>query len=352
MLGQGDRLYNPPQPKQPFFPPHIWRVVRLWPLAIIGIAIIIMGMINVFSYNAWAVFLDGQLLGHMPINREIEPESIQDAAVRRLQDILGADEVLVNETVEVRSARAGRREVYTAPDMIMMISQNFTYQVMASAIYLDGERVAILRSQADAEHVRREVVQRFENNYTIRTLTTFEQDWQVTRVAINLDNANQEMDNPHEVIQFLERPIQDIHHHTIRSGDTQYTLARFYNTTINMIGYLNDIASDAILPVGDTLLIEITRPRLTVRTVDEITFIETIARETQTVYNENKLASLPYEELIEGRDGEVQVVQRITKLNGVQQGAPEEISRRELSTAVARVIEVGTLETVIHTQTG
>jgi len=345
ILGQGDRLYNPPQQKRPFFPPQIWRIVRLWPLAIIGAAIVIMGLINVFSYNAWAVYLDGQLLGHMPINREIEPESIHYAAVVHRRDALGADEVLVNETAQVRTVRAGRRELLTAPEMTVLISQNFTYQVMASAIYLNGERVATLRNKAEATHVEREIMRRFENDATTLTEeSAFEEDWQIRRVAIS--DISDDMDNPHEVIQFLERPIQDIHRHVIRSGDTQGALAVEFNTTVNMIGYLNDIALDAILVPGNILLIDITRPRLTVRTVEEIEFIEIIPRDVDTIYNESMHESV-YEVIHEGRDGEIQVIQRITRLNGIQVGAPEEISRRELSVAVTRVVEVGTAETVI-----
>ncbi|MCL2378465.1 MAG: G5 domain-containing protein [Defluviitaleaceae bacterium] len=350
MLGQGGRLYTPPQPKQPFFPPHIWRIVRLWPLGVIAVAIGIMAMINVFSYNAWAVYLDGQLLGHMPINREIEPESIHDVAVRHRRDILGADEVLVNEAVEVRTVRAGRRELYTSQDMIRLISQNFTYQVMASAIYLEGERVATLRNQAEALHVQVEIMRRFENDgYTIRSLSAFEEDWQIIQTAIDINNMDEDMDNPNEVIQFLERPIQDLHRHVIRSGDTQGGLAVEFNTTVDRIGYHNDISSDAILVVGNILLIEVTRPRLTVRTVDEVEFIELIPRDVETIENPNMLATA-YEIINEGRDGEIQIVQRITRLNGVQVGAPEVISQRELSAPVTQVVEVGTLDTVIETR--
>ena len=348
ILGQGDRLYTPPQPKEPRLSPKARRMIRLWPLGIIGVAIVVMALINVFSYNAWAVYLDDEFLGHMPINREVEPESIHQDAVRHLQDFLGAI-VQVNEEAVVRTARAGRREIYSAQDMIRRISQNFTYQIMASVIYLDGERVAVLRNETEAQHVANEITRRFTNDYTLLHLTTFEEDWQVISMAVDVECMDEDMDSPDEVIQLLERPIQDIHRHVIRSGDTQGALAIEFNTTVNMIGYLNDIPSDAILGVGNILLIEITRPRLTVRTVDEITSIEIIPMEVEERENPNMLVSL-YEEITPGRDGEVELVQRITRLNGVQVGAPEVMSRRELSSAITRVIEVGTLETAIQTR--
>ena len=345
ILGQGDRLYTPPLPKEPRLSLKARRILRLWPLGLIGIAFVVMALINIFSYNAWAVYLDGEFLGHMPINREVEPESIHLDAVQQLQDFLGAD-VIVNEEAVVRTARAGRRELYATPDMVRRISQSFTYQIMASVIYLDGERVAVLRNGAEAEHVADEIMRRFFNDYTLPG-SSFEEDWQVRRIAVEMEMDD--MDSPDEVIQLLERPIRDIHNHVIRDGDTQGAIAVEFNTTVNMIGYLNDISSDAILRVGNILQVEITRPRLTVRTVDEVTFIEFIPKEEEIIENPYKLVSL-YEVLVAGRDGEVEVRQRITRLNGVQVGAPEEISRRELSPAVTRVVEIGTMETAIETR--
>jgi len=342
MLGQGDRLYTPPQPKEPLLSPRIRRILRLWSLGFIGLAFVVMGLINVFSYNAWAVYLGDEFLGHMPINREMEPEHIHYVAVQHRQDLMGA-EIVVNERAIIRTARAGRRELYAAPDMVRRISENFTYQVMASAIYVDGERVAVLRNGAEAQHVADEIIRRFVNEHTLQGMSTFEEDWQIARISADAE----EMDSPIEVIQLLERPIQDIHRHTIRSGDTQGALAAEFNTTVNMIGYLNDIPSDAILGVGNILLIEVTRPRLTVRTVDEVTYIETIPKEIETIENPNMHVSI-YEIINEGRDGEVQVRQRITRLNGVQVGAPEIVYRRELSPAVTRIVEVGTSESAIQ----
>ena len=346
ILGKGDRLYTPPQKKVPLVPPRARRVLRLWPLGLIGVAILVLVVVNLFSYNAWAVYMDGRLLGHMPINREIEPESIHYDAVRHRQEVLGA-EVQVNERVTVRTARSGRREVHSASDMNRLISQSFTYSVIASVIYLDGERIAVLRNAAEAQHVEYELMRRFINNDTLPG-SSFEEDWQIRRIPTDI--AIEDMDSPNEVIQLLERPIQDIHNHTIRSGDTQGALAIEFNTTINRIGELNDIPSDAILGVGRNLRIEITRPRLTVRTVDETTFIETVPREVETRENHNMHVAAPEVVITEGRDGEILITQRTTQLNGVQVGATEIINREVLSVAVTRVVEIGTLETVTETR--
>ena len=342
-LGQGDRLYTPPSPKRPVISPRVRHGLKFWALGLIVIAFVVLGLINLFGHNAWAVYLDDRFLGYMPINREAEPASVHDDAVSHLSSFLLGADVQVNEQTVIRPTRARAREVYAAADMIRLISRNFTYQIVASAIYLDGERVATLRNISDAEHVASEIKRQFITEHTLRDLTAFEEDWQIRSVMAD----QEEMDEPSDVIQWLDRPVTDIIRHVIRQNDTQGALAIEFNTTIERIGYLNDISRDAILGTGNILLIEITRPRLTVRTVDQVTVIEDIPKDVEIIENPD-LHTAVTNVITEGRNGEQEVVRRITKLNGIQVGTPEIVSTRILREPETRVEEVGTSETTME----
>ena len=344
-LGKGNRLYNPRSAKKPVIPPGIIRAFKYWALGLIAIAFIVLAMINVFGHNAWAVYLDDRFLGYMPINREVEPESVHNSAVSHLSTFLLGADVVVNETATVHTTRARAREIYEAPDMIRRISQSFTYQIIASAIYLDGERIAVLRSLSDAEHVAAEIKRPFTTVNTLRELTVIEEDWQIRQVTVGQD---EEMDTPDDVVQWLLRPINDVIRHVIRQGDTQGALAVEFNTTIERISYLNNITIDTILGTGNILLIEITRPRLTIRTIDQETRIEPIPKNVEIVENPDLHISAVLPPIEYGRDGEMEVVQRITRLNGIQTGAPEIISTRTISEPVTRVEEVGTSQTEVR----
>ena len=339
-LGQGDRLFTPPTPKKQMLPLRVKRVLKFWSVAVIFIALFVFGLINLFGNNAWAVYLGDNFLGYMPINREVEPISVHHDAVSHLAGFVGA-EVEVNEVATVRMARARRRELYTASDMTIKISRNFTYQIFAAGIYIDGERVAVMRNASDAEHVAAELKRPFITGYNITA--AFEEDWQVRRIMADI----YDMDSPDDVIQLLERPFRDVRPHIIRSGDTQGGLAIEFNTTIERIGYLNNISADVILRVGETLLLEVTRPRLTVRTIDEFSDIEEIPMEIETLENSEKHISLTTV-IAEGRNGEQEVVKRITRINGVQVGDVEIVSSRVLREAETRIVEVGTSETSIE----
>ena len=338
-LGRGDRLYTPPS-REPTVAQRIGRALKYWALGLLAIALIVLIIINMFNHNAWAVYLNERFVGNMPINREVETSSVHEEAVRLLSDSLGA-EIRVNEQTRVSTVRARRGEITDTHILIHELSNLFTYQIVASAIYVGGERVAILRNTQDAQHVANELMRPFRTSYTVDA--TFEEGWQLREVLADQD----ELDVPSEVIHLLERPVRDIIVHIIRDGDTQGRLAIEFGTTIERIGYLNNITADAILRVGNPLRIEVSRPRLTVVTIDEITITEEVPMDVETIQNPNLHVSVRNVQ-VEGRPGERSVTQRITRRNNIQVGSPEIVSSRILREPVTRVIEEGTSTTAVE----
>jgi len=335
-LGRGDRLYNPPQIKQPLIPPKFKRILKFWSLGIIAILFIVLMMLSMFRHNAWAVYVDDRFVGYMPINREVETYTVHNDAVRHLADSHGAA-IRVNETTEIRTVRARRGEIVAATEMILTLAQRFTYQIEAFAIYLNGERVAILRNQAEVDHVENEIQREFFVNTERDIVASFQEDWIIRTELVSLDDLH----NQSDVIQFLSMPVSYIHSHTIRDGDTQGHIALEFGTTLERIGYLNDIGLDAILRPGEHIYVEITRPRLTVITVGEITVLEDIPMEIETVENPDLHISVT-NIMTEGRTGQQEVIQSITRINGIQYGDPETISSRIVSVPITQVEEVGT----------
>ncbi|MCL2361215.1 MAG: G5 domain-containing protein [Defluviitaleaceae bacterium] len=335
-LGRGDRLYNPPQIKQPLISPKVKRVLKFWSLGAVAVLFIVLILMSMFRHNAWAVYLDDRFVGYMPINREVEMYTVHDDAVRHLSNSHGAA-VQVNEETQVRSVRARRGEIIAASEMTVNLAQRFTYQIEAFAIYLEGERVAILRNQSQVDHVEREIQREFFASDEQNIVASFEEDWVIRTALSTLDD----LDDQGEVIQLLSRPVTAVLEHTIRDGDTQGHLALEFGTTIERIGELNNITRDTIIHPGESLLIETTRPRLTVVTMGEVIILEIIPMEV--IQEENPDLHISVTNILtEGRNGQRRVVQRITRVNGIQVGEPEEIDSDIVDDPVTQVEEVGT----------
>jgi len=340
-LGQGDRLYTPPAPKKPLIPPQVSRVLKFWSLGIIAIAFIVLVLMSMFRNNAWAVYLDDRFMGYIPINREVEKDSVHNDAVNHLSASIGAT-IQVSEETIVREARTRRANIKAAPDMMILLSQGFSYKIEAAAIYINGEQIAVLRNRYEAQHVADELQRQFiidEGHIS----ADFDEDWRITATLADMDD----LDEPSDIIQLLERPVRNVIQHTIRDGDTQGALALEFNTTLESIGYLNNITLDTILRPGNIMLIEVTQPRLTVRTINETSAIEDIPMETEILENPDWHISVS-EERTSGQDGQREVVTRIIRINGHQLGQPEIVSTRVLREPVNRVVEQGTSETSIE----
>jgi len=342
-LGRGDRLFDPPKPKKPLVSPKIKNIFKFWSIGIVAVTLIVLILMSMFRHNAWAVYLDDRFVGYMPINREVETYTVHNDAVRHLADSHAAT-VRVNETTQVRTVRAPRTEIISASEMIVTLSQRFTYQIEASAIYLEGERIAVLRNQAEVDHIANELQREFFDPYERNIVATFEEDWVVRTVLANLGDLYDQG----QVIQLLSRPSAAVHEHTIRDGDTQGHLAVEFGTTIERISYLNGITQDAILRPGNTLLVETTSSILTVRTVGEITEMEDIPMEIEHVENASMHVHDDPIIITEGRDGRQEVIWQITRINGIPVGEPVEISRRTTDYPITQIEEVGTSTRTIN----
>jgi len=341
-LGKGDRLYTPPRIKKPLVSPRVKRVLSFWSLGVVAVIFIVLALMSMFRHNAWAVYVDDRFVGYMPINREVETYTVHNDAVRHLSDS-HRTAVQVNEATVVRTARARGNEIISPSEMTLALIQHFTYQIVASAIYLDGERIAILRNSYETDHVENEIQRVFFYGSERNIVASFEEDWEIRLVTVNLED----LDSQDAVIQLLNRPVSYIHSHTIRDGDTQGHLALEFSTTLESIGYLNNIGLDAILVPGQTLYLEFVRPRLSVRTVGEITVLEDIPMEIIKHENPDWHVSVTYVRQ-EGRNGQREVVQLITRINGIITGEPEIISERVITAPEDRVEEVGTSTAAIE----
>jgi hypothetical protein len=130
----------------------------------------------------------------------------------------------------------------------------------------------------------------------------------------------------------------------IQRGDTLGVIATRNNTTIDKICLDNPpMTAESIIRPGDILKLEVIKPYLSVRTIDEI--IRTDSIPVQIDERANPLEPPTHTQVVEeGREGEQESTVRITRINGVQSSPEEVISTRITRQPINRVVEVGTSE--------
>jgi LysM repeat protein len=300
----------------------------------------ILGIVMLTSNNALAVYLDDVRIGYVPLNRETrewESDTIQQQAVDHRAASLDA-EIQVNERVQLKPVRTNRNYISSITAVIAQVSQAFTYQIVATAIYVDGEQIAVLRTRGMAEHVANWFTEIFVNPATIETTIDGWAYGTVLREDADLDSTDAARER-------LDRQIEAILVYTVRDGDTKGAIALRHGIPFNRLLADNDLAADAIIRPGDTINIRTTRPFLTIRTTDEITRTETIPMDIISSEND-QLAKGEIRVIQEGRDGEREVTVRIYFVNG-EQAAEEVISALTTREPEERVVEIGISETIV-----
>ena len=309
-------------------------------LGLICMTAVVLGVFLLFSNNALAVYMDDVRVGYLPLNRETrewDADYIHDKSVAHRAANVAAT-IHVNERITIRPVRTGRRDLgnVTITELIARISQQFTFQIEATAIYVHDERIAIVRALSLAEFVADHFIGAFP---VANALETEIIGWELRTLLMN----DGELDTPDFAIAQLDRQVESIIRYTVQDGDVKESIARRHEISLNRLLEDNNLAFDAIIRPGDIINIRTTRPFITVRVVEELVRIEIIPMEIITQYSEY-LAVGTINIINEGRDGERSITMHIVHENG---RAVQERIINEVTTIMPenRIEEVGMSET-------
>jgi LysM repeat protein len=333
-----------PPPKKAVKPPKPNRYAKeigIACFALICLALVVLIGILLTRDNALAVYLNDTRIGYLPKTRETrewDAAYVQTQAINHRAWSTGA-EIRVNETVSLLSVRVNRRYLSntTITELISRVSGALSYQIVATAIYVDGERIALLRAHSLAEYVERHFVGAYETQATVESSID---GWELRTLIVD-DGA---FDTPRDAISHLDKQVETVLPYVVRPGDMKGPIAARHGIHLNQLLDDNNLTFDAIIMPGQVLNIRTTRPFLMVRTVDRETRTETIPMEV--IVNRNgELAVGTVNVLTEGRDGERRLIAETTFENGVLVRETI-VSDTVIIEPLVRTEEIGTSETI------
>ena len=345
-LGQGARARIRPHRKFSFnirISPAVKRIFSITTVGVAVMALVVMLVINLGRHNALAVFLDDQHMGYISMHPELDSETVHNQAVAHLESGLGTT-AIVDQRVTITAARARNTEIMSQVDMRRLLTTEFTYQIVATAIYVEGRFEALVRTESCAEHVAEMLKDRWVTDTT--SYSSFVEEWELHPRVIDLEFDEADLFSPQEALARLDRMTDARTTHIVQSGDMLSTLAVQYNTTIDRIATVNNMTRHAMLIIGMELQIETRKPLLSVRTVDETIITEVIPMPIEIIHN----ADLPESQRIviqEGQDGEQQIARRIIRIDGVQVDY-EVLQYQVLRQPLVHIVEEGTGVAIIE----
>ena len=313
------------------------RVAGVAAIGLVVLLMVILGIWALVNKNAYAIYVDDALIGHIARAQEIDEDLIFARAVDYLGATLQAT-VQVNETLAIKAASASRKDLLQINDAIADISRAFTYKIEASAIMVDGLEISTLKNENEVQDVMDYLFRPFKYDGVDYVYVGFVEEWVVIKKLVDEDALN----TVEETIRVLDRSITDIIEYTVVSDDTLAQIARRYNIPLDSIPEENQdqgITLSSILYPDMVLRLKVNRPYLSVETIEQASRLEVIPAPIRN--EDNHLQPSTYSRILaEGEDGEQEVITRITRINGVKI-REEDIETRIVKQPIDRVLEIG-----------
>lgn len=311
------------------------RLVGLGAAFIIAVSLISLMIWSMSGTNAFAIYLGDERFGYIAFSQEIDQSAVLAEAISRLEAREGV-QVLVNERLTL--VPASSRNILPYTEAIEQLADAFTFRIVGTAIEINGNRVAVLRSRGDAEEVARRLqAPHLRRDHADYHSVQFLEDFQLVSATVE----EEALATIEYVLGRLDRRVSFVDQYIVRDGDTLGAIALRHGTTLAQLYEDNPGFSPAtILRVGDVLRIQSYRPYLSVSTVEAITRTEPIPIEN--IYLENPALDENFSQIIQdGEEGRREIVEHITRINGIQMGPAEIITYRVIQDMTNNIIEVG-----------
>lgn len=283
-----------------------------------------------YSYN-------GRVLG--VVKEQEDVLKILDVVQEQLSKEHNA-QVAIDRNLDIHFERviALNREIDDSEEVLRQLTYMQDMKIKAVALYINGNREAILSSEKDAQEILEAVQTSF---LSTSTNTEYEKIGFAEAVEIKeIDTKLGRIMNFEDTFSKIMTGAVAKRIHEVVSGDTFSGIAKRYSISSSDLRMANPGINPERLSIGQEIILTQTVPLLTVQTVEVATYIEpvpfeTVQKETDTMYKGEQSVR------VQGQNGERSVVARIVKNNGV------EISKTELSSSiikqpVEKVVHVGT----------
>ena len=294
--------------------------------------------ITVFIFtnrNALNIEVDGVLIGTIERSREITAEHLQEVAIAKIAAEVGT-RVQVAESVTITPVNARRRDLITVDFAINSISRQFTYMLEAAIITIDGREVATLRNTADAQGVLDRIISEHVGADANLVESGFVEDVSIIQRFVD----SEEIIRSDLAFSRLTTTTMTESLYQVQHGDTIWDISRNHGITQEQFATMNPGVTPATLRAGQTVVLTLPTPILSIRTVEEFTYTELAPHRTETITNQTQNRGWSRVQQ-QGRDGQQEVTAHIVRVNGFER---ERIIVDTVITVppVNEIIEVGT----------
>lgn len=290
---------------------------------------------NVFSTDSFTITEDGK-----EICKVRDSEILNSVLVKLERDLEKTyqHDIEIENKFEIVESKAKDNEIVTEENLYNILESNVNYAILAYAIDIDGKQVGIVNSENDANSVIGEVKDYFTQNYDEKSLIEVNT---VENVKIEQVKAsNTEIKNKDDLVNYIIKGTDEEQKYIVEKGDTYWTIAEYYNMTLDELISANPDSDPEHIQIGDELNLVVPKPFLNVQVKRKVKQEEKTPFETEYSY----VSYMYNDEQVVDRKGEYGVSEieaLVTEQNGIQI-AKEVLSEKVISKPVSEVVTTGT----------
>lgn len=302
--------------------------------------------INEIKTRGFNVVLGEEILG--AVRTEEEAQVVMADIKRELSSTYDVDIVLDKE-LSFEATHCKDKDLISNTDLKNNIKSKINFEVNGYSLQINGEEVGIFKHEEDVQDILNTLKEPFVNHD--------EGDSKVIEVKI-LENVNivkkevslNKISNIDDVLDYLKTGSEEIKTHMVEAGESFWTIAKMYNTTVDELVAANLEKDPKKLKPGDEVKLLVPKSKVTVATVEEVEYIEDTKYEVNIEYDKNMYANQKKVK-VEGKKGKSKIIANEIRHNGML-FEREVISEEVIEKPVDELVVKGTKEVPRTVATG
>jgi len=290
---------------------------------------------NIFSTDSFSVVEDGKEIC------KLRDSEMLDTVLLKLENNLEKSrnhDIAIENKFDVVKSKARDNEVVNDEQLYNILENTVNYSILAYSININSEQIGIVNSEYEATNVIEEVKNYFSKGYdedSIVEVNTIE-DVEIEQVKA----SNTEIKKADELVNYIIKGTDEEQKYIVEEGDTYWTIAEYFNMTLDELISANPNSDPDWIQIGDELNLVVPKPFLNVQVKRKVTQEEKTEYETEYTY----VSYMYNDEEVVDRKGEYgisKIEALVTEQNGIQV-AKEVLSERVVSEPVSEIVTTGT----------
>lgn len=217
------------------------------------------------------------------------------------------------------------------------INSKVGFLVAGVAITVDGQEIGIFKSEEEVNALIEKIKEPYLSNYTEENMpkeVNLVEDVQTVKKQVSINSLS----NEEEVIEYIKNGSEEIKTHTVEVGESFWTIARIYDTSVDELVLANEDKDPSKLKPGDEVKLLLPTSVITVETIEEIEYTEPINYEVKVELDDSMYKNQKKVK-VEGIKGETKVKANQIKHNGIvvdKQIVNEEVVQKPIDELVVK----------------